>query len=99
MKKIAIVPIILVMIAVLALPGAVSAGGRPFSTELTGEAEVTVDGVPNPNLVWKDTILVPVGRTVDLLMEATNPGTWMMHCHIAEHLGAGMMGLFTVESG
>ena len=47
MKKIAIVPIILVMIAVLALPGAVSAGGRPFSTELTGEAEVTVDGVPN----------------------------------------------------
>jgi hypothetical protein len=47
MKKIAIVPIILVMIAVLALPGAVSAGGRPFSTELTGEAEVTVAGVPN----------------------------------------------------
>ncbi len=58
---------------------------------------LSVDGVPNPNLVWKDTILIPVGRTVDLLMEASNPGTWMMHCHIAEHLGAGMMGLFTVE--
>ncbi|HSL46218.1 MAG TPA: CHRD domain-containing protein [Anaerolineales bacterium] len=47
MKKIAIVPIILIMIVVLALPGAVSAGGRPFSTTLTGEAEVTVEGVPN----------------------------------------------------
>lgn len=58
---------------------------------------LSVDGVPNPNLVWKDTILIPVGRTVDLLMEATNPGDWMMHCHIAEHLGAGMMGMFTVD--
>jgi suppressor of ftsI len=58
---------------------------------------LSVDGVANPNLVWKDTILIPVGRTVDLLMEATNPGDWMMHCHVAEHLGVGMMGLFSVE--
>jgi suppressor of ftsI len=26
-----------------------------------------------------------------------NPGRWMIHCHIAEHLGAGMMGVFSVE--
>ena len=54
------------------------------------------DGVPNRNLAWKDTVLVPVGSTVDLLMEASNPGEWMIHCHIAEHLDAGMMGSFTV---
>jgi hypothetical protein len=47
MKKLTIIPMILIMIAVLALPVAVSAGGRPFSTELTGEAEVTAAGVPN----------------------------------------------------
>ena len=47
MKKFAIVPMILIMIAVLAFPGFVSAGGRPFSIELTGEAEVTAAGVPN----------------------------------------------------
>lgn len=47
MKKLAILPMILMMIAVLAFPGAASAGGRPFSTELTGEAEVTAEGVPN----------------------------------------------------
>jgi hypothetical protein len=35
------------MLAALALPGAVSAGGRPFSTTLTGEAEVTAAGVPD----------------------------------------------------
>ena len=56
-----------------------------------------VDGVANPNLVWKDTAIVPVGSTVDFLVEITNPGDWMMHCHIAEHLHAGMMLLFHVE--
>ena len=55
------------------------------------------DGVPNPNLVWKETVLVPVGSTVDLLLDITNPGRWMLHCHIAEHLEAGMHTVFTVE--
>lgn len=55
------------------------------------------DGVPNDNLVWKDTALIPVGSTVDLLVELSNPGKWMLHCHIAEHLEAGMMMAFTVE--
>ena len=54
------------------------------------------DGVANRNLAWKDTVLVPVGSAVDLLMEASNPGEWMIHCHIAEHLDAGVMGSFTV---
>jgi FtsP/CotA-like multicopper oxidase with cupredoxin domain len=53
--------------------------------------------VPNRNLVWKDTVLIPVGGTVDLLVEMSNPGRWMMHCHIAEHLETGMMGVFTVR--
>jgi FtsP/CotA-like multicopper oxidase with cupredoxin domain len=54
------------------------------------------DGIPNDNLVWKDTAVIPAGEAVDLLVEMTNPGRWMMHCHIAEHLGAGMMAVFTV---
>jgi FtsP/CotA-like multicopper oxidase with cupredoxin domain len=52
--------------------------------------------VPNRNLVWKDTVLIPVGGTTDLLVEMSNPGKWMIHCHIAEHLEAGMMGVFSV---
>jgi FtsP/CotA-like multicopper oxidase with cupredoxin domain len=55
------------------------------------------DGVPNSNLVWKDTVLVPVGSTVDLLIDASNPGAWMLHCHIAEHLGSGMMAVMHVD--
>ena len=55
------------------------------------------DGVATRNLVWKDTALIPVGSTVDLLIDASNPGDWMLHCHIAEHLGAGMMAVLHVR--
>ena len=58
---------------------------------------LSVNGVPTDNLVWKDTVLVPVGATVDLLLELSNPGAWMMHCHISEHLEAGMHSAFTVR--
>ena len=54
------------------------------------------DGVPEPNLVWKDTVLVPAGQTVDIRLDLTHPGRWMAHCHIAEHNQSGMMFVFDV---
>jgi FtsP/CotA-like multicopper oxidase with cupredoxin domain len=58
---------------------------------------VSRDGVDEPNLVWKDTVLVRTGETVDILLDVTNPGTWMAHCHIAEHHESGMMFSFNVD--
>jgi FtsP/CotA-like multicopper oxidase with cupredoxin domain len=58
---------------------------------------LAVNGVPNTNLVWKDTVLIPAGAAVDILLELSNPGRWMLHCHIAEHLETGMMLAFTVR--
>jgi hypothetical protein len=58
---------------------------------------LAVNGEQTRNLVWKDTVLVPAGGTVDILLDPSNPGRWMGHCHIAEHLSAGMMMPFTVE--
>ncbi|MDE2793564.1 MAG: multicopper oxidase family protein [Gemmatimonadota bacterium] len=55
------------------------------------------DDVPSDNMAWKDTAIVPVGSTMDILVEMSNPGEWMVHCHIAEHLHAGMMFGFRVE--
>ncbi|MDQ3957231.1 MAG: multicopper oxidase family protein [Actinomycetota bacterium] len=57
------------------------------------------DGARETNLVWKDTVLVRTGETVDILMDASNPGMWMAHCHIAEHMESGMMFSFEVRSG
>ncbi|MEO8334659.1 MAG: multicopper oxidase family protein [bacterium] len=54
------------------------------------------NGVQNDNLAWKDTAIIPAGESADFLVEMSNPGKWMMHCHVAEHLGSGMMGVFTV---
>jgi FtsP/CotA-like multicopper oxidase with cupredoxin domain len=58
---------------------------------------VSRDGVRPRNLVWKDTAIIPVGSTVDLLIDASNPGAWMLHCHIAEHLQSDMMAVLHVD--
>ena len=58
---------------------------------------VSRNGVPQTNLVWKDTTLVKAGETVDIILDPSNLGTWMAHCHISEHLVSGMMFDFKVE--
>ena len=58
---------------------------------------LSVNGKKNENLAWKDTVLVPKDATIDILLDVTNPGDWMFHCHIAEHLSNGMMGIFRVK--
>jgi FtsP/CotA-like multicopper oxidase with cupredoxin domain len=71
---------------------------HPFHVHGAGRFLVLArDDVVEPNLVWKDTVLVRTGETVDILLEVTNPGRWMAHCHIAEHHESGMMFSFNVE--
>ena len=55
------------------------------------------NGIRETNLVWKDTTLVRIGERVDILLDPSNPGEWMAHCHISEHLVSGMMLGFTVK--
>ncbi len=71
---------------------------HPFHIHGAGRFLVlTRDGEVEPNLVWKDTVLVRTGETVDVLLDVSNPGLWMAHCHIAEHAQSGMMFSFTVD--
>jgi FtsP/CotA-like multicopper oxidase with cupredoxin domain len=70
---------------------------HPFHIHGAGRFVVLArDEVSERNLVWKDTVLVRTGETVDVLLDVTNPGRWMMHCHIAEHHESGMMFGFDV---
>jgi FtsP/CotA-like multicopper oxidase with cupredoxin domain len=70
---------------------------HPFHLHGAGRFLVLArDGAPEPNLVWKDTVLVRTGQVVDILFDVTNPGLWMAHCHIAEHMQSGMMFSFDV---
>ena len=58
---------------------------------------LSTNGVKNTNMVWKDTTLIQNGDTVEILVDMENSGTWMAHCHIAEHLEASMMFGFKVK--
>jgi suppressor of ftsI len=78
-------------------PGATHAMAHPIHFHGQRFVVMSRNGVPVPNRAWKDTALLPAGETMEILLELTNPGTWMMHCHVAEHLGTGMMGMFVVE--
>jgi FtsP/CotA-like multicopper oxidase with cupredoxin domain len=35
-------------------------------------------------------------KTVDMI--ADNPGTWMFHCHVEDHMEAGMMAVYTIAA-
>jgi FtsP/CotA-like multicopper oxidase with cupredoxin domain len=71
---------------------------HPFHLHGAGRFLVLArDGLAELNLVWKDTVLVRTGQTVDILFDVTNPGLWMAHCHIAEHMQSGMMFSFSVD--
>jgi suppressor of ftsI len=58
---------------------------------------LSTNGIKNTDMVWKDTVLVKAGDTVDILLDASNPGNWMAHCHISEHLVDGMMFGYSVK--
>jgi FtsP/CotA-like multicopper oxidase with cupredoxin domain len=70
---------------------------HPFHVHGAGRFLIlTRNGAVEPNLVWKDTVLLRAGETVDILLDVSNPGLWMAHCHIAEHMQTGMMFSFNV---
>src|SRR5690606_7025524 len=69
---------------------------HPFHMHGQRMMAISINGQEVKNKVWKDSILIPVGDTVDIMVEMSNPGLWMAHCHIAEHLSSGMMFNFAV---
>jgi len=54
------------------------------------------DGEAMPYPVWRDTLLVSPREQVRFAFVADNPGRWLIHCHIPEHMEAGMLGVVEV---
>lgn len=61
-------------------------------------AVVNKNGNANTDIEWKDTMTIPSGQIYELLVLMDNPGEWMFHCHIAEHLETGMAIGFEVQN-
>lgn len=43
------------------------------------------------HLPWQDTVLVMPREEVEIAFRADNAGKWLFHCHVLEHMAAGMM--------
>ena len=48
------------------------------------------NGRPSSRREWLDTVLVDPKESVEVAFVADNPGDWLFHCHILEHMEAGM---------
>ena len=46
--------------------------------------------------VWRDTALFDRGEQGAMQFIADNPGKWLLHCHMVEHMSGGMMTWFEV---
>jgi FtsP/CotA-like multicopper oxidase with cupredoxin domain len=44
-----------------------------------------------------DSIELLPGSMATVDMKADNPGTWMFHCHVADHIKAGMLTTYTIK--
>jgi len=54
------------------------------------------NGKPNMRGEWLDTVLIRPQETMEIAFVADNPGDWMFHCHVLEHMAAGMSGFLRV---
>ncbi|MDP2815897.1 MAG: multicopper oxidase family protein [Rectinemataceae bacterium] len=52
---------------------------------------LSVDGVRQEPIQLRDTIPVPAGGYVDIAFIMTEPGMWMIHCHVIDHEDGGML--------
>ena len=58
---------------------------------------IAKDGWPLPQPHFEDTVLVAPGERVDVLIDASEVGTWAFHCHVLTHAESpdGMFGMVT----
>jgi manganese oxidase len=70
---------------------------HPMHLHGLAQRVIAKDGHMLPNAHWEDTVLVAPGERIDVLVKATEPGTWAFHCHILSHAEGpdGMLGMVT----
>jgi FtsP/CotA-like multicopper oxidase with cupredoxin domain len=57
---------------------------------------LTRDGRPVAGRPWLDTVLLEPEERVEVAFVADNPGDWLFHCHVLEHMLAGMSAVVRV---
>jgi FtsP/CotA-like multicopper oxidase with cupredoxin domain len=70
---------------------------HPMHLHGTSFLIVSLNGHQPDREMWKDTVNVPAGEYVDVAFTMTQPGEWMLHCHILDHEDGGLMTIVIAE--
>jgi len=79
-----------------ALPGdlvqwdVMAMGSEHHTFHVHGHRWITPDGTP------RDTVTVGAAESFRIRWRERDPGTWLYHCHIEQHMMAGMIGIYRV---
>ena len=65
--------------------------GHHFTTAVLNDKRVE-------EIEWRDTVLMQPEETRTIAFVADNPGKWLLHCHMVEHMAAGMNTWIHVKS-
>lgn len=76
--------VVLKMVNDTAWPHAMHLHGHHFRV-------IARNGRPVADAPWRDTELMQRGERADIAFVADNPGKWLLHCHMLEHMAAGMV--------
>ena len=55
------------------------------------------NGEAVPHHQWRDTVLLAPKDVVEVAFVGSNPGDWMLHCHVMDHQVSGMMTVLRIE--
>ena len=72
--------------------------GWPHPMHLHGYAFniISRNGKPIPHKPLGDTVLLDSNDVAEIALVADNPGDWLFHCHILDHVTGGMSGVIRV---
>jgi FtsP/CotA-like multicopper oxidase with cupredoxin domain len=73
---------------------------HPFHIHQVHFLAYAENGIRSDSAEWLDTVNVPYGATVDLIMDFTDPiikGMSLFHCHLLSHEDKGMMAKIQFE--
>jgi uncharacterized cupredoxin-like copper-binding protein len=70
---------------------------HPMHLHMFPQLVYAKDGIPLDEPYFADTINIAPGERYSVLFQATDPGTWVWHCHILTHVESeeGMFGMAT----
>lgn len=74
-----------------------SSTNHPFHLHGNSFEVLSLNGIPPALQTVEDTVDVPIDGILRIQLTPSNPGDWMLHCHLLEHEDGGMMTVLQIR--